>query len=236
MIQALRALGGQATFAELYREVWKIQDCKWGAKDPSASIRAIVQNREEIFRVRPGLWALRSRQTTLGLSEYGSDAAQSSQEIEEGHSFYQGMLVVLGNLRRFGTFVPNQDKNRLFRDKKLKELRSLEIIPHYSHDDLVSRSKTIDVVWFNNRNMPHSFFEVEHSTDIQNSLLKFCDLQDFHARFVIVADDSKRASFESRMKQRAFELIKNRVDFLGYKFLVRDYEHEVLRSGEEFAI
>lgn len=38
--------------------------------------------------------------------------------------------------------------------------------------------------------MPHSFFEIEHSTDIQNSLLKFNDLQDFYVRMVIVADVS----------------------------------------------
>ena len=40
--------------------------------------------------------------------------------------------------------------------------------------------------------MPHSLFEIEHSTDIQNSLLKFNDLQDFYSRMVIVADTVKQ--------------------------------------------
>ena len=55
VIQTLERLGGKATLAQLYREVMKIDDCKWGTKTPFASIRRIVQTRSEIFKVRPGL-------------------------------------------------------------------------------------------------------------------------------------------------------------------------------------
>jgi hypothetical protein len=39
VIQTLERLGGQATFAVLYREVMKIKNCKWETKTPFASIR-----------------------------------------------------------------------------------------------------------------------------------------------------------------------------------------------------
>jgi len=92
------------------------------------------------------------------------------------------------------------------------------------------------VTWFNQRQMPDSLFEVEHSTNIQNSLLKFYELQDFHVRMVIVADDNRRAEFEQRVQHDAFEKIRGRVNFLGYTKLVKAYDYEELKRGGGFAI
>ena len=60
VIETLKRLGGCATFGQLNQEVFKIEDCTWNTKTPFASIRRIVQDRKEIFRIRPGLWAPRS--------------------------------------------------------------------------------------------------------------------------------------------------------------------------------
>ncbi len=236
VIQTLEKLGGQATLAELYHEVMKIKECKWGTKTPFASIRRIVQIRPEIFKVRPGLWALHSYQAKLNLTEYADNRSLSPHAIEQSHSYYQGMLVTIGNLRGFSTFVPDQDKNKLFVNRQLKELRVLQNIPLFSYDNIIKRSSTIDVIWFNTRKLPNSLFEIEHSTDIQNSLLKFYDLQDFFTRMVIVADENRLAEFEHKVRYSAFEEIKNRVNFLGYNTLVKQYEYEILKSTQRFAI
>jgi hypothetical protein len=236
VIQTLERLGGQATLAELYREVMTIEECEWKTKTPFASIRRIVQVRDEIFKVRPGLWALRSYQDRLGLFEHGTKAQPTRELLEQSHSYYQGLLVVIGNLRGLGTFVPNQDKNRRFVNTPLVKLRSLQELPNFSHPPLVKRSSTVDVTWFNTRQMPDSFFEVEHSTDVQNSLLKFYDLQDFHARMVIVADDIRRAEFDEKRRRSAFDPIQDRINFLGYDMLVKQYEYEMLKSNKGFAL
>ena len=91
-------------------------------------------------------------------------------------------------------------------------------------------------MWFNQRKMPNSFFEVEHSTDIQNSLLKFYDLQDFHARMIIVAQGSRRREFEQKLQYSAFDEIKGRVGFLEYNTLVKQYEYEILKSNQPFFV
>ena len=77
--------------------------------------------------------------------------------------------------------------------------------------------------------MPHSFFEVEHSTDIQNSLLKFYDLQDFYTRMIIVADKRRKKEFENKIGYTAFNELKARVKFLDYEELVKQYEQTVER-------
>lgn len=231
VIQTLEKLGGQATLAELYPEVMKIKECNWGTKTPFASIRRIVQTRPEIFKVRPGLWALFSYKAKHGLTEQ-MDASPKS--AEQSHPYYQGLLIVIGNLRGFSTFIPNQDKNKMFVQKPLGSVRTLQEIPPFSHNALMRKCGTVDVIWFNVRQMPNSLFEVEHSTDIQNSLLKFYELQDFHTRMAIVAHEKRRGEFEQKIRQSAFSEIKGRVNFLGYDALVKQYEYEMMKSNQLF--
>lgn len=228
VILTLEQLGGQATLAELYQHVMRIKECEWKTRTPFASIRRIVQTRPEIFKVRPGLWALRSQQKALGLKEQD----RSEHDRVNSHSYYQGLIASIGNLRGYGTFIPNQDKNRLFVNRPLSSIRSLDSLPRFSHDSILSRCETVDVIWFNQRQLPHSFFEVEHSTDMQNSLLKFFDLRDFSSRMVIVADANRQREFQSKLAFEAFREIKPRVAFLSYESLAKDYEHETAKAGD----
>lgn len=236
VIQTLERLGGQATLAELYVEVPKIKECEWKTKTPFASIRRIVQVRPEIFKVRPGLWALRTYQSRLGLTEQKDGKHLSVESIKQNHSYYQGLLATIGNLRDFSTFIPHQDKNKTFINQKLREVRSLQDIPAFSYNWFVKRCGTIDVLWFNKRLMPDSLFEIEHSTDIQNSLLKFHDLQDFNTRMFIVADDNRRREFADKVGRAALDAIKQRVKFLGYNELVKQYEYETLKANQGFVL
>ncbi len=227
VIQALEKLGGQATLAQLYIETMKIDGCEWKTKTPFASIRRIVQTRSEIFKVRPGLWALQAYKKKLNLSEA---EAEPGKEEEQDHSYFQGLLVTIGNLRGYSTFIPNQDKHKAFVGRELGKIRTLQTIPQFSHDGLVRRSQTIDVIWFNDRQMPDSLFEVEHSTDIQNSLLKFYDLRDFFVNMVIVSHEKRQGEFNQKMQYGAFREINRRVNFLGYETLVKQYEYELLKA------
>ncbi|MCR5124110.1 MAG: hypothetical protein K6B43_02840 [Treponema sp.] len=232
VIQTLEKLGGVATLGQLNQEVFKIKDCEWKTKTPFASIRRIVQENANIYKIKPGLWALKSHKKELeqqGIIVETEKNKDSKEVIEFNHSYYQGLLVSIGNLKKFGTFIPNQDKNRLFLHEKLGNLRSLQEIPKYSYENFVSRSSTIDVIWFNERNMPDSFFEVEHSTDIQNSLMKFYDLQDFYTRMLIVADEKRHGEYNKKLGYASFAKLKenNRVEFLSYDELERQYRQTI---------
>jgi hypothetical protein len=236
VILTLEKLGGQATLGELYQSVMKVKDCVWKTRTPFASIRRIVQLRPEIFKVRPGLYALKEFQTKLGLQEYQPENPENDGNREQSHSYFQGLLLELGNIRKFGTFVPNQDKNKAYVNKHLDEVRTLKEIPQFSFDYIVKRAKTIDVIWFNDRKLPNSFFEVEHSTDIQNSLMKFFELRDFYVQMVIVADEHRKDEYEHRIQHSALSEISDRVHFLGYDTLAKLYELEIFKSSSGFII
>ncbi len=232
VIETLKRLGGVATLGQLNREVFKIKDCQWKTRTPFASIRRIVQDRKEIYRIKPGLWALVSFQKQLesnGFLVENRDNADSVMMKDFNHSYYQGLLLEIGNYRKLFTYVPEQDRNRKYAGTTLKEVRTLEAIPAFSFPDLVHRSSTVDVIWFNERKMPCAFFEVEHSTDIQNSLLKFFDLQDFYSRMFIVADSKRMDEYNKKLHYGAFkELVKNkRVSFLSYDSLNTLYNQTI---------
>ena len=238
VLKTLEELGGIATLGQLNQEVMKVKDCIWKTKTPFASIRRIVQVDENIYKIKPGLYGLekfRKYNEAKGIFVETEQNKNSKEIIEFNHSYYQGLLVLIGNLKGLRTFVPNQDKNRKFIDRKLGELKTLNNIPDFSYQPLVQRSYSIDVIWFNERNMPHSFFEIEYSTDIQNSLLKFNDLQDFYSRMMIVADVSRKAEYLHKIKYSSFiKLVENqRVNFLDYSSLIKQYEALIQQTQYE---
>jgi hypothetical protein len=132
------------------------------------------------------------------------------------HSYYQGLVVEIGNMKGLQTCVPPQDKNRLFLEKPLKELVTLGKIYDFTYPEIQRRATTIDVVRFNERKLPHSFFEVEHSSDIQNSLTKFFELQDYFACFYVIAAASREKQFDDIMSKTIFNPIKKRIVFVNY--------------------
>ncbi len=62
-----------------------------------------------------------------------------------------------------------------------------------------------------------------HSTDIQNSITKFCDLQDFFARFIIVAPNNKREQYKKVIGRIAYTTIRDRVSFCSYENISNQY-------------
>jgi len=241
VIETLEKLGGVATLGQLNQEVFKISDCIWKTKTPFASIRRIVQLDKNIYKIKPGLYGLikyKTENESKGIFQETEKNKNSKEIIDFNHSYFQGLLLTIGNLKGLKTFIPNQDKNKLFLNEKLVDIRTLNEIPKFSYSKLVQRSSTIDVIWFNEREMPHSFFEVEHSTDIQNSLLKFNDLQDFHSRMIIVADKVRKEEYLRKIKYSSFNHLskENRVSFMDYEALSRQYETIIEQQQYEFLL
>jgi hypothetical protein len=220
VINTLREQGGYATLGNLYHLV---DTSTWATKTPNESIRRIVQQSQEIFKIQPGLWALEEcRDEVMQIFELKPGNKKSEEQFT--HGYYQGLLVEIGKFRRLKTYVPAQDQNRIFIDKRLGEITDTTELPDFTYDNLKRRARTIDVIWFNERNMPSDFYEVEHTTDIKNSLSKFYELQDFSAGFYIVADTSRKKEFEDKLHVSMFTAIENRVRFLNYMQVVNMYE------------
>jgi len=221
--QTIEKLGGMATLGQLYQEVFTIRECEWKTKTPYASIRRIVQTDTDIFKISPGLYALTKYKSKLEIQGIVSEDDEKNKKSVESnifnHSYYQGLLLEIGNMKEMLTYIPPQDKNKMFLNKTLKNISTLDEILHFSYPNIVNRAKTIDVIWFNERKMMSSVFEVEHSTDIQNSLLKFNDLRDFYTQFYIVSSSQRKDEYRKKIHYSSFKDIKNRVKFIDYEYV-----------------
>lgn len=220
VIDTLRLQGGYATLGNLYHLV---DTSKWATKTPNESIRRIVQQSQEIFKIQPGLWALEECRNEV-MQKFKLKPGNKKNEEQFTHGYYQGLLVEIGKFHHLTTYVPAQDQNRLFVDKKLGEITDTLELPDFTYDELKRKARTIDVIWFNERQMPSEFYEVEHTTDIKNSLTKFYELQDFNAGFYIVADNSRKNEFEDKLHVSIFAPIEKRVKFLNYQQVADLYE------------
>lgn len=219
VIEALRREGGFATLRRLYEIV---DFTTWKTKTPEASVRGIVQNSQSVFRIRPGLWALEDYREEV-LKKFKIKEGDRYSEEQFSHGYYQGLLIQIGKYRNRMTYIPSQDKNRMFLDKHLGEIADTYTLPLFTYDNLLRKARTVDVIWFNERQMPSDFYEVEHTTDIKNSLSKFYELQDFFAKFYIVADICRIEEFKDKINVSMFNSIKSRVQFLDYERVVTMY-------------
>ncbi len=218
----IEKLGGIATLGQINQEVFNVTDCEWKTKTPFASVRRIVQLDEKIYKIKPGLYALKKYKEkfdTEGKIVEEDKSKNLEKFVEFNHSYYQGLLLEIGNMKGLTTYVPPQDKNKIFINKPLKEISTIDKIYDFTYPLLVNRAKTIDVIWFNERKLLSSVFEVEHSTDIQNSLLKFNDLQDFNSEFYIVGSKERSNEFNKKISYSSFKEIKGRIKFIDYQFV-----------------
>ena len=210
--------GGYATLGYLYQNV-DVKD--WKTKTPFASIRRIVQDSRFFFKIRPGLWALNDYREEV-LEKFDLSTGENKQENLFNHTYYQGLIVEIGNLKNFETHVPNQDKNKPFLERPLKEVSSLQNIYEFSYPTIVKRASTIDVIWFNHRKLPYAFFEVEHSTPIYTGLLRFNDvllaIPSLNATLGIVSNDERRSLFAKQVSRPTFisSKLKESCSFLNY--------------------
>ena len=220
VINKLREEGGYATLRRL-NEV--LDFSSWKTKTPEASVRRIVQQSNLIFKIRPGLWALEEQRNEV-LTKFELNTGNPENEELFSHSYYQGLIVEIGKIRKQTTYIPPQDQNRKFIDKKLGEIADSISLPIFTYDNILKKARSVDVIWFNERNMPSNFYEIEHTTDIKNSLCKFYELQDFNSGFYIVADTFRKKEFEDKLHVSMFDCIAKRVKFLDYSRVVEMYE------------
>jgi hypothetical protein len=216
----MRVKGGYATLGHLYKSALQIPGASWASRTPFKSINRIVQDPRYFFRIRPGLWGLLDQKDKLPAD------LRSRSAPESDHSYYQGLLVELGNLRQQQTFVPRQDRGRKFLGRPLGDLATLADIHPFTYDEVVRRSASVDVIWFNERKMPSGFFEVENTTDMHSALLKFVLLDAFHADFRIVAPIARQREFQTKIAHPSFASVRGRARFTSYETISQLHSKE----------
>jgi hypothetical protein len=94
---------------------------------------------------------------------------------ENLHSEIQYYLADMGQILSYSVWIPENDRNRSFRNKRLDTLSSTEFPVRGLAPDVARIARNIDVVWARRRK-PLKLFEVEKSTTIDSGLLRMSNL------------------------------------------------------------
>ena len=219
---------------DLYR---MLDFSSWKTLTPEASVRRIVQepgvseNKKKFFSVQPGLWALTEYRDAVlkqfqldGVDAETPDGSADEPTQTSQHAFNQRLIVEIGNMKEMRTIVASGDQNKICLGKYLKDIMTLESIYEFGNPKHLDIARRIDVTWFKADESPAAFFEVEHTTDIMNSLTKFHELQQYNAKFYIVAKEEKRGKFNAVLSKSVFRQLQGRVEFRSYDHIATQYE------------
>ena len=225
VVAAVEKLGGLASLSQLNAEMAKTV-ALWKTKTPFATIRRVMQTDKRLYKIKAGLYCLQEKRVDF-IEKYTEDSDDYKAQIPN-HSYYQGLLLNIGKMENFSTYVAANDKNKPFlKSGNLGQMADFAQLPNFSYPQIMRQARTIDVIWFNQRKMPNAFYEVEMTTDMGRSMEKFHELQDFYATFVIVAPSSRRRSFEDKMNLAAHENICHRIKFMTTESVVATIEKRV---------
>lgn len=136
--------------------------------------------------------------------------------IQRRHAQIQVALIMIGQQLGYRTWVAQNDKGIVYKNKKLGELDSVvaslkdeRLMSAY--EEAVKAALLIDCIWFRNHKLMPAVIEIEHSTGITSGLSRMKNLQDtlppFPTRYVIVAPDEERGKVLKEANKPQFQLL-----------------------------
>jgi len=137
----------------------------------------------------------------LVLPENMTVGGEMDIEVIRRHTQIQIALYLIGLQLGYRTWIAQNDKGIIFREKPLIEQPG--IIPTLNNENMISAfpdaepsARFIDCIWFKNGRYMPAVMEVEHTTGVTSGLTRMKGLQDaapsLMTRYVIVAPDDDR--------------------------------------------
>ena len=235
VVEALADLGGQAHLSDIYSHV---EGDPKTATNPTwqDTIRRVVRQYRVFEPVPPdrsGIYKLTDVQTAPPQSQ-----DIDSEDPETDHGIAQGMLVSLGSIYGYETFVPAYDQStREFQGASLGDLVSVRDCSDILEGQNLPRVRQIDVLWFDEDDhglFPVYGFEVEHTTRVRESLDRLLKIPArFRADlFLVGPDEEKKALFDRLVNQSPFRRHRSRFTFRLYDQLEQVYNAATRHKAE----
>jgi len=137
------------------------------------------------------------------------------------HEEAEGLLLELGNMLGFDTYVSPRDRSKPYKDKTLGEIATLQEIPEFTFRSTLEIVSEIDVIWFKSEGYPEYCFEVEHTTNVRDGLLRLLQISPLKGiKFFIIAPSEIFSKFQKEISRIPFARIKDRYNFKSYQELV----------------
>jgi type II restriction enzyme len=137
--------------------------------------------------------------------------------IARRHAQIQVALVEIGKQLGFRTWVAQNDKGIIYKDRPLKDMET--VVSSLKNEKLLigreeaaENAKLIDCVWFKNGKLMPAVMEIEHSTGVTSGLTRMKNFYDEFirlegVRYVIVAPDELRSKVLQEANKAQFRAL-----------------------------
>lgn len=154
------------------------------------------------------------------------------------HGIAQGMLVTVGRIYGYETYVPPHDQTiRNFQEKPLRDFVSVADCTEIFKGPNLSKIREIDVLWFDEDDyglFPIYAFEVEETTRVKLGLDRLLKIpRRYPTQFFIVGPSAKEKDlFDQYINQTPFRDYKDRFSFKFYKQLEELYNSALVHNEQ----
>ncbi len=233
--EALRELGGQAHLSQINE---KLEGHPKTLTNPTwrDTIRRVVRQYNIFHPVPPDRSGIYKLVEVKPLQPETQNLDPLNVEIN--HGIAQGMLVTLGNVYGYETFVPTRDQTtRNFQGRKLKDLVTIGDCTDVFRGPNLSKVREIDVLWFNEDDyglFPVYAFEIEHTTKVKNALDRLLKIpRRFLVHLFIIGPSHEEENlFDCFVSQTPFRSYRDRFAFRLYSQVQDIYNAAVKHEAE----
>ncbi len=238
---ALLELGGQGHLSEINKIVGGNPKTKTKiANNPTwqATIRRVVRQYKIFGPLGEGVYKL------LEEVPVKAEPQEFTEEPEIDHGIAQGMLVTLGEIYGYETYVPPHDQTiRNFQGKELRDFVSVSDCTDIFRGPNLAKIREIDILWFAEDDyglFPVYAFEVEETTRVKSGLDRLLKIpRRFPTLFFIIGPSIKEKDlFSQYINQTPFRGFKDKFLFRLYKELEELYNSALIHNDrrEQFGI
>jgi hypothetical protein len=167
-----------------------------------------------------------------------------TKEPEIDHGIAQGMLVTLGKIYGYETYIPPHDQTiRKFQDKPLRDYVTVSDCTDIFEGPNLVKIRGIDVLWFDEDDyglFPVDAFEVEETTRVKSGLDRLLKIpRRFPVNFFIIGPSTKEKDlFDQYISQTPFRDFRDRFLFKLYNELEELYNSALVHNErrEQFGV
>lgn len=225
--------GGVASLDIIYNNICKYYPAAKDSKEWEAGIRGVLyrelKNNRRFKKIGLSIYAL---------SDYKEEQKPKQKDNIRIHAYIEGICLELGNFNGYLTYTA--DPSAIYRDNlRLGDFATMNEMPKFSYDGIITEAKRIDVVWFNRRGyaFPKRVFEVVDSLGTLNGAFnRSLQLQNFNTDFVIVAPEKHHEKFNQTIDMEIYQPQKERFSFVNYDDIIELYETTARKNAIEMKL
>lgn len=212
---------GTASLDIIYQNITKYYPTAKDSNEWEAGLRGVlyreIRNNRRFKKIGLSIYALK---------EYQEEQKPKANDTIRMHSYIEGICLELGKFNDYLTYTA--DPSATYRDNlHLINFATIQEIPQFSYEGIISEAKRIDVIWFNKTGytFPKKIFEVVDSIGTLNGAFnRSLQLKNFITEFYIVAPEKHHDKYLQTIELEIYQPQKDRFRFVNYDDIVELYE------------